>query len=144
MKPINKIAFDVLIYFYNIERKAEFDLSDVTFEFTYSRNLIYELSLSNENLKEDLLKLSDNSNRDLFKTFEFLKDENLLNYKELIDSGGKTLINTRLTSYGVKMVEGIDSPEFKKVAENHFHFSLVENATVESLIKTELSGLKIF
>jgi len=131
MTKITDIAAKLLKKLYTLHRNDTLNLSDARFQFIYTPNVGFNL-LNHDITNEYTLLIQDISSvKNLFNAFQFLEQEGLVLFKTGME--GMLIYKISLTSHGIKTIEGIDEPEYKKVFENHFHLKIAENVNFESL-----------
>jgi hypothetical protein len=102
----------------------------------------YEFELKNQGaelIADKLDSISCKRYRSLKNALRFLLEESLIRYKESPDSGGISIRALNLTSKGFRVIEGVESEEYREVFQNHFHIKLAENITLDGLIKNSFS-----
>jgi hypothetical protein len=147
MKSIKKIAGEILLYFYWIQRKDIAKLSD--------SNLSFQLRHFKDGRKEKGPKLNHRdetifnvekfkkyNDGDLYNSLNYLYEGGMINFNKSSSNVGDNIINIKLTAYGIDIIEGIERGEEEKKEFNvTFNFNIYINVTVDSLLKTELGSL---
>ena len=113
--------------------------------FNYQHKLEYITINNHENselLKSDIhLITAKDSN--FYYSLKYLVDESFIEFKEDPDSGGVFYNNFRITSNGIKIIEGVNVEKYKNELEDKFHITINVNNTIESLIRNELGGINL-
>lgn len=138
--PIKQIAGDLLLFFYDYQRKNGFPpKSVVRFGGVFEGEIILRES---GDLESRLLEISRGSSADAYNALRYLEEKSFLSFKESSDTGGDLFHGFRVTAYGVDIIEGIERGTEEK---NNFHVTfnikLADNVSIDSLIKAELGGL---
>jgi hypothetical protein len=144
---LNEVSLQLLLILYQYAVQKRRSLDNLIIEFR-TRDWEYftlnETYINTKEVFESFRKFLKEENDNLLKlALEYLHDEDLLIFKSRSDSGSVAMLQPRLTSNGIKTIEGVSDEKYKKVVENHFHISLVENATVESLLESKVGFLNL-
>lgn len=137
MKPIKKIAGEVLLFFYAKQRKGGFESLDII-HFTDWK----DIKMPGDNDITKGLKAISASAADIYNALEYLEDSGYLSYRRSRNTGGDMMHQFRVTAGGIDIVEGIErDEEAKHNFTVNFNIKLADSVTVESLIKNELGSL---
>ncbi len=145
--PLKKIAGELLLYFYGIYRQNPSKLADTSFSFQL-RHFPPERKGTGpmlERRKSSILnidKFQEYDDVDLYGSFKYLDDRNLLAFSSSSDTAGEYFLNTRVTAYGIDLIEGIERSDTERNQFNLvFNFNVTNNVTVESLLKAEFGSI---
>ncbi len=138
--PIKHIAGDLLLFFYDFQRKNGFPPKNVV---RFSGVFEGQISLLDRgDLENRLLEISRGSSADAYNALRYLEEKNFLDFKKASDTGGDLLHGFHVTAYGVDIIEGIErGPEEKKEFHMTFNIKLADTVNIDSLIKAELGSL---
>ncbi len=82
------------------------------------------------------------SDGDIYNALVYLFDSGLIFYNDSQENTGSNLMNLRVTSDGVDMVENIDKgSEEKRQFNITFNFNITNEMTFESLLKAEFGSI---
>jgi hypothetical protein len=140
MKSIKKIAGDILIYFYYLQRKNGTPIVDILrFSNKFHGPIVIE---GNNQFNEGILRISEESHVDAFNAINYLHEKELIECKISSDTGGDNYIMLRVSALGVDVIEGIERGERERNEFNFtFNIKLADTINVDSLIKNELDNL---
>lgn len=140
MTPVNKIAVDLLFFFYDLQRKNGFSSNSIV---RFAGIFEGKIDLQGKGvLCEQLLMIARGSSADAYNALHYLEEKNFLAFKKSTDTAGDLLHGFRVTAYGMDIVEGIDrGPEGKNEFNVTFNVKLADNVSVDSLIKADVGGL---
>lgn len=147
LKTIKTIAGEILLYFYWLQRHDLTKLSDAILSFQLrhfpkeSGQIGPVLQRRNESIL-NIDELNKYTDADLFNALVYLHDCGLIVYNASPSNTDTSLINLRVTSGGIDIIEGIERGQDERSQFNVvFNFNLTNNVTVESLLKAELGSL---
>ncbi|MCD6410390.1 hypothetical protein J7K92_00375 [bacterium] len=138
MKPIKKIAGDILLLLYALQRKrGSLDAEIISFD----RDMNSKAELEKSELGKKLLKVAAESITDVYNAMRYLEEGCFISFKESNDNMTYYFFNLRVTKSGIDIVEGIERGE-KERKEFHitFNIKLADNVNLESLIKNEVGS----
>lgn len=140
MKTIKKIAGDLLLYFYSLQRQNKLDPAHIiSFEGHPGRDI--NLNDKSE-FGENILKLAAGSPIDTYNALKYLEEKAFIDFKKTGTTSGIIIHGTSLTAYGVDIIEGIErGEEEKKEFHITFNIKLADTINIESLIRAELGSL---
>ena len=139
MKPIKKIAGDILLLLYAIQReRGSLDTEIISFD----RDTKNKAELEKSKLGKKLLEITEGSIVDTYNAIRYLEEGYFLSFKESNDNMTYNFLNPRVTKIGIDIVEGIEQSE-KERNEFYitFNIKLADNINLESLIKNEIGSL---
>lgn len=139
MRPITKIAGDLLLFFYARQRERGFS-DDQVIEFGRAGDK--GVVMDNSSLSNEIRKVCGESAIDTYNAICYLQENFFINYKESEDNVSKYIHSIRVIAPGINIIEDIERND---AGRDKFHVTfnikLAENINVESLLKTELGGL---
>ena len=137
MKPIKKIAGDILIFFYYIQRKNGTPIADI---LRFSNNFNGPIAIEGNNqFNEGILKIASESHIDAYNAINYLYEKGFIECKIKSDTGGDDYIMLKVSSSGIDIIEGIERGKDEKKEFNIiFNIKIAENMNIDSLIKTQL------
>ena len=140
MKPIKKIAGELLLYLYSIQRNDASLLLEI---LSFNRDRDGKINLSEgSKLVENILKITNKSSIDVFNALNYLSGKYFISFSYSENTGGYLFNSIRVTSNGTDIIEGIErGPKEKKEFNINFNIKLADNINVESLLKAELGSL---
>jgi hypothetical protein len=142
MPTMNDISLKILLALYKYNVIEQNDTSNLIFSFFHPTDdfdvIEFSINETKANNLENLCKNIAMSDRYIFLAINYLSDEEFISFRKDGDNQTDIYLNLRLTSNGIKIIEGVNNPEYKKVFENHFHISLAENINLDSLIQGKL------
>lgn len=147
MTPIKKIAGEMLLYFYLLQRRDVSQLSDkiLSFQMRYfSPGRAEEGPLLNDRNATilNIVEFEQYRDADLLNSLTYLGDCGLIDVSDSQGTVDHTFLNIRVTARGIDLIEGIERGEKEKTEFNvTFNFNVSNNVTVESLLRTELGSL---
>lgn len=143
IKPLKKIAGEILLYLYWMHRKNIPKLQNIHLNFTmWDLNLEGIVLTKREDSIFSINEFKEYTDNDLFGALQYLNDLYLIEYTERKNTTGLKFLNFKVPAQGVQMVEGIQSSQEEKNEFNvTFNFNLENNITIESLLKAELGSL---
>ena len=100
MKTIKKIAGDLLLFFYNLQRNSGFVAVDML--VFRRRNIIkndVELVDSSE-LAKNMLKIADGSHADVYNALQYLYEGGFISFRASKDTMGESLLDVRVANIG--------------------------------------------
>ncbi len=145
MTSIKKISGEILLYLYLLQRQDVGKLKSAILSFCMWHLPEGKDGAQLERRSETLFKVSDfdaYNDNDIYNALVYLHDSSLIEYNDSRDNAGSNLLNLKVTSYGVDMVESIDrGAEEKRNFNLTFNFNITNDVTVESLLKAEFGSL---
>lgn len=145
MTSIKKISGEILLYLYLLQRQDVGKLKSSILSFGMWHLPEEQEGAQLERRSETIFKISDfdaYNDNDIYNALVYLHDSNMIEYNDSRDSHGSNLINLKVTSYGVDMVESIDrGAEEKQNFNVTFNFNITNDVTVESLLKAEFGSI---
>lgn len=147
MVPIKKIAGEILLYLYLLQRQDIGKLKNARLSFgLWHRTKESESSGAQlDRRPQTIFQVKDfdaYSDNDLYNALVYLYDSGLIDYKDSPDNTGSNLFNFKVTASGVDIIEGIErGAEEKRVFNMTFNFNITNDVTVESLLKAEFGSL---
>ena len=140
LKPIKKIAGELLIYLYNRERSEAFALKSAMLRFN---DALTTVSLEGKDeFTKVLLYAANDSSADAYNALEYLSEQMFIEARASRDSGGVMMHGFHVTSRGVDIIEGIEQDQQLRNQFNiTFNFKLAENINVDALVKNEIESL---
>jgi hypothetical protein len=148
MKPVKTIAGEMLLYFYLIQRQDVSKLKDAMLSFmlrhfSEDRKQVGAELDRRDNSILNIDEFKNYSDNDLYNAITYLNDSNLINFNDSKDNVGDHIINLKLTSYGIDLIESIERGKEEQNNFNMtFNFNITNNdITVESLLKAEFGSL---
>lgn len=145
MVSIKKIAGEILLYLYILQRQDIGKLKNAMLSFALWHLPEGKEGAQLDRRSETILGVSDfdaYTDNDLYNALSYLYESALIDFRDSRDSAGSHLINLKVTSHGIDMVEGIErGPEEKRVFNTTFNFNITNDVTVESLLKAEFGSL---
>jgi len=141
MQNIKKIAGDILLYLYKIQREKAFMASYEILHFGKHENEGINLSGDTE-FSKSILKISASLPADAYNALSYLKDHCFIELKEHPNTGGVVISNIIVTAEGFDIIEGIErEEEARQTFTVTFNIKLADNINVESLIKNEVGSI---
>lgn len=145
MTSIKKISGEILLYLYLLQRQDVGKLKSAILSFGMWHLPEGKDGAQLERRSETIFKISDfdaYNDNDIYNALVYLHDSNLVEFNDSRDSAGSNLVNLKVTSYGVDMVESIDrGAEEKQNFNVTFNFNITNDVTVESLLKAEFGSI---
>jgi len=137
MKPVKKIAGEILLYFYAKQRKIGFDSMEILHFSDWEDIKI----VGQGQIAEDLPKI-DKEAANIYNALQYLKEKNYLDFNASRSTGGDAMHNFKVTAWGMDIIEGVERDEAAKINFTvNFNIKLADNVTIESLIKNELGSI---
>jgi hypothetical protein len=129
---IKGTSFLVLSYLYKLEWQDNFDLYNLRLDFNPSLNILSSDNVAQ--IKKDLLSLSQNSDKKLIRSLEYLEFYRYLEYQKVLTAFHDSFLiqHLRISILGIEMVENISSPNRYDEINNQFNFKVAENITVNN------------
>lgn len=145
MKSIKTISGEILLYLYLLQRQDVGKLKSIILSFGMWHFSDGKSGVKLDRRTDSIFKISDFdecSDNDIYNALVYLYDSNLIEYKDSRDNTGSNLINFKVTSYGIDMIESIErGSEEKKNFNITFNFNITNDVTVESLLKAEFGSI---
>lgn len=140
MTPVKHIAGDLLLFFYDCQRKNGFAPKNVIrFGGVFEGKIDLQ---DNSEFGKQLLDVSRGSPADAYNALRYLEEKHFLAFGKSTDTAGDLLHGFHVTAFGVDIIEGIErGPEEKNEFHVTFNIKLADNINVDSLIKAELGSL---
>jgi len=142
IKPIKKIAGEVLIYLYDRQRKEAFALSYdamLRFESVNSQVVLHGAG----KFEKVLLHAANSQASDAYNALDYLQGYSFIEFIASHASGGSvTMHNFHVLQPGIDIIEGIEQDDESRHSFNvTFNFKLADNINIEALIKNEVESL---
>ncbi len=145
MTSIKTISGEILLYMYLLQRQDVGKLKSSVISFQMWHLPEGQEGAQMERRLDTIFKISDfdeYSDNDIYNALVYLHDSSLIEYNDSNDSAGSNLLNLKVTSFGIDMVESIDrGDEEKKNFNVTFNFNIKNDVTVESLLKAEFGAI---
>lgn len=145
MVPIKKIAGEIILYLYLLQRQDVAKLKGQMLNFGLWHQPTGASGAQLNNRTDTIFAVCDfdaYTDNDLYNALVYLYDSGLIEYKDSKDNTGSHFFNLKVTSYGIDMVEGIErGEEEKKIFNMTFNFNITNDVTIESLLKAEFGSL---
>ncbi len=145
MTTIKKISGEILLYLYLIQRQDAGKLKNIMLTFGTRALPDRKSTLQLDSRSESVFKINDfdfYSDNDIYNALVYLYDSSLIEYKESRYNTGLHLINFKVTSSGINIVESIERGSGERQNFNMtFNFNIKNNVTVESLLKTKFESI---
>jgi len=140
MKPIKKIAGELLLYFYTLQRKQGIPIAE---HVRFKNHWGGPISVTGDgSFEKTILKIGNGSDIDVFNAINYLLEKNFIDCKASTDTGGYSYIWLKVSAFGIDIIEGIErSKEAKNEFSVNFNIKLADNINIDSLIKNELGSL---
>lgn len=140
LKPIKKIAGEILIYLYDRQRSEAFALKNAMLRFDDALDTV--ALVGNGEIEKVLLYAANGSSSDAYNALDYLRENSLIEFSSSPDSGGVSILNMHVISIGVDIIEGIERNN--GAVENFnimFNFKLADNISIDALVKNEIESL---
>jgi hypothetical protein len=140
MKPIKKIAGNLLLYFYFTQRTDTAKLLDTVLDFQMrnfnNRKEESPILVSKENpVIKGILKITDNANN-LYNALMYLEDKGFIEMEYSPSRTCDKFSGFRVVSDGVDVIEGIlRGKEEKQAFYTTFNIKLTDKIKLEDLLK---------
>ncbi|MEZ4104079.1 MAG: hypothetical protein R3B60_02200 [Candidatus Paceibacterota bacterium] len=147
MKPIKKIAGEMLLYFYWLQRSDSTKLHDAMLSFQLrhfptDRKQTGPLLERRDTSILNVDELSSYTDVDLYNALGYLSDCYLITLGQSKDNFGVHFLNIKLTASGFDIIEGVERGDEERTQFNvTFNFNLKNEITVESLLRAEFGSL---
>lgn len=138
--PIKHIAGDLLLFFYDHQRKNGFSPRSVV-RFGGVFEGVINLQGKGD-LDGHLFEISRDNPADAYNALRYLEEKGFLDFKKSSDTGGDLIHGFHVTAHGVDIIEGIErGPEERRDFHVTFNIKLADSINIDSLIKAELGNL---
>ena len=138
---IKETAGKILLYFYQLQRTVPLTMKYRQLGFIDRKNGGLYVTSDKKWLTNNLLDINPVST-DVLNAFTFLIDKDFIQTRERATAEAKIYVGIQLTSTGIDVVEGIEGgSEGKQTFTSTFNIQVDSSATIESVIKDNLSAL---
>lgn len=145
MTSIKTISGEILLYMYLLQRQDVGKLKSSIVSFQMWHLPVGQEGVLLDRRSDTIFNISDfeaYSDNDIYNALVYLHDSSLIEYNDSSDTAGSNLMNLKVTSFGVDIVESIDRGDEEKRNFNvTFNFNIKNDVTVESLLRAEFGSI---